>query len=111
MPPRKRTRTMAVSPEPCKDAELFYTLMVFQVHIHMGQLGGCVILFTPQVEDTLFKVPQAPFVRESEVFRDMFDLPVPEDAESDGTSEAHPLRLDGIQLNTFRPFLKAMYAP
>ena len=64
-----------------------------------------------KVEECLFRVPQEPFVRESQAFRNMFDLPGAEDGKNDGADESHPLRLDGIQKGEFRVFLKALYAP
>jgi hypothetical protein len=62
-----------------------------------------------EVEGCLFKVPRGPFERNSEVFQDMFRLPVPENTVPDGSSDEHPLRLDGVKKNDFRQLLKVMF--
>jgi hypothetical protein len=62
-----------------------------------------------QVEGTLFKVPRYPFVRSSEVFRDMFQLPTPKYATPEGSSDQNPLFLDGIKKTDFRRLLKLMF--
>jgi hypothetical protein len=61
------------------------------------------------VEDTLFRVPRRYFEQESEVFHDMFRLPVAEDAIPDGCSDEQPLRLDGILKEDFRQLLRVMF--
>ncbi|KAL5523838.1 hypothetical protein ACEPAG_8011 [Sanghuangporus baumii] len=93
MPPRLRSQAMNPINELCRDDEFFYTLIVFRV------------------EDSLFRVFREPFIRESEVFAGMFDLPVSEGMKRDGTDEAQPLHLEGIRLVDFRPFLKVLHAP
>ncbi|KAF8331243.1 hypothetical protein F5887DRAFT_218845 [Amanita rubescens] len=66
-----------------------------------------VIVF--QVEDQLFKVPRHLFVKLSQVFRDMFELPVPEGVEADGSSDKQPLVLEGIEKKDFVPLLRCLY--
>jgi hypothetical protein len=63
-----------------------------------------------QVENTLFRVPRHHFEQESEVFRDMFQLPIAEDATPDGCSDEQPLRLDGILKQDFRQLLRVMFS-
>ncbi|KAF9457589.1 hypothetical protein BDZ94DRAFT_1314051 [Collybia nuda] len=64
---------------------------------------------TFQVEDSLFKVPQYHFVRESEVFRDMLLLPQPLEGEREGSSDSKPLFLEGVSKIDFQRLLKVMY--
>ena len=64
------------------------------------------------MENVLFRVPRHPFETESEVFRDMFALPLEDDSlVSDGSSDEKPLILDGIAANNFRALLKALMNP
>ncbi|KAH7909358.1 hypothetical protein BJ138DRAFT_1155473 [Hygrophoropsis aurantiaca] len=60
------------------------------------------------VESTLFRVPKHVFVNESDVFRQMFELPVPDGVEVDGCSDERPLRLDLIKQDDFKQLLKAL---
>jgi hypothetical protein len=39
----------------------------------------------------------------------MFQMPAPEEKALDGSSDEHPLRLDGIRESDFRSLLKAMF--
>ncbi|OBZ75090.1 hypothetical protein A0H81_05020 [Grifola frondosa] len=61
------------------------------------------------VENVLFRKPRRPFAQESEVFRNMFELPVPEGSVVDGSSDEHPLRLEGVSSADFRYFLKVLF--
>jgi len=63
------------------------------------------------VENQLFKVPRRNFAIESEIFSDMFQLPVPSEDERalDGSSDDQPLRLDGIKKSDFIQLLRAMF--
>ncbi|KAJ8503539.1 hypothetical protein ONZ45_g10775 [Pleurotus djamor] len=61
------------------------------------------------VEGVLFKVPRHKFESESPIFLSMFELP-PEGLV-DGLSDEQPLRLDGIECNEFRDFLKTIARP
>jgi len=62
-----------------------------------------------QVENRLFKVPRRVFIQESQVFRDMFSLPVPEGILADGTSDSKPLSLDGIMAIDFVRLLRFLF--
>jgi len=80
------------APEPVeRDKSYYFTILIFLVE-------GC-----------LFKLPRAPFERNSEVFQDMFGLPVPENTVTDGSSDENPLRLDGVKKADFRQLLKVMF--
>jgi len=61
------------------------------------------------VEDRLFKVPRRYFEEDSEIFRDMFRLPVPKNVVPEGRSKEKPLHLVGIGKNDFKQLLKVMY--
>jgi len=64
------------------------------------------------VENQLFKVPRRNFEIESEIFSDMFQLPVPKTADGralDGSSDDQPLRLDGIKKSDFVQLLRVMF--
>jgi hypothetical protein len=54
-------------------------------------------------------VPRYPFVRTSEVFRDMFSLPVPDIPSVEGSSDENPLFLEGVDKADFRCLLKVMF--
>ncbi|KAK7462317.1 hypothetical protein VKT23_007918 [Stygiomarasmius scandens] len=60
-----------------------------------------------QVEECLFRVPRFHFEKSSEVFSDMFSLPQAESEE--GESDAHPIRLEGIEAKDFECLLKFLY--
>ena len=65
--------------------------------------------FSPiEVEDQLFKVPRLNFAEGSEVFATMFNLPPPggQDTDQDGSSDDHPLRLEGILKKDFIQLLR-----
>lgn len=61
------------------------------------------------VGDCLFKVPRYPFIRTSEVFRNMFLSPVSDGTPPDGSSDEKPLILEGIEETDFRLLLKVMF--
>ncbi|KAL5511387.1 hypothetical protein ACEPAH_4603 [Sanghuangporus vaninii] len=64
---------------------------------------------TFEVEGTLFRVPRHPFETESQIFKDMFEIP--SDSSADGSSDEKPLILPGISANDFRAFLKVLFDP
>jgi hypothetical protein len=74
--------------------------------VRVEQIDGQVEM---QVEDTLFRVPRCYFEQESEVFRDMFQLPVAKGTTPDGCSDEQPLRLDGIVKEDFRQLLRVTF--
>ncbi|TFK89040.1 hypothetical protein K466DRAFT_546042 [Polyporus arcularius HHB13444] len=63
-----------------------------------------------QVGKRLFKVPRRRFEQESENFRDMFALPT-SDGNVEGSSDEHPLLLEGIAEEEFRTLLRVMFRP
>ncbi|KAI0676490.1 hypothetical protein C8Q78DRAFT_962763 [Trametes maxima] len=64
-----------------------------------------------QVENRLFKVPKRKFVDNSEVFKDMFEIPS-DPASAEGQTDERPLMLEGIKKDEFRALLSIMhYAP
>jgi len=64
---------------------------------------------TFRVGGILLRVPKHHFVEQSEVFRDMFELPVANDTVPDGLSDEQPLRLEGVSIADFRQLLRAMF--
>ncbi|KAF8627758.1 hypothetical protein AX17_006124 [Amanita inopinata Kibby_2008] len=64
------------------------------------------------VEDELFKAPKHLFIEQSEIFRNMFDTPVPEGAPlPDGSTDARPLVLEGVRSVDFMLLLVCLYPP
>ena len=64
------------------------------------------------VENPLFKAPRAPFEEKGSVFLDAFKLPpVDHPAGGEGSSDAHPLVLEGIERDEFRALLRIMSPP
>ena len=53
-----------------------------------------------------FRVPVEAFERRSEVFRDMFALPV---ESPEGRSDDTPIVLEGIEVEDFRALLRFLY--
>ncbi|EAU91908.2 hypothetical protein CC1G_04675 [Coprinopsis cinerea okayama7 len=78
-------------PPPTKNALYFLRIVVFKA------------------ENELFQVPVLYFMSESQFFRDMFKLPPPEGAPVDGSSEDHPIVLEGIRALEFQALLKVMF--
>ncbi|KAG2015317.1 hypothetical protein CC2G_008600 [Coprinopsis cinerea AmutBmut pab1-1] len=62
-----------------------------------------------RAENELFQVPDLYFVKGSQFFRDMFELPTPSGQPADGSSEDRPLVLEGIRAAEFLSLLKVMY--
>ncbi|KAK0226455.1 hypothetical protein IW262DRAFT_1312308 [Armillaria fumosa] len=63
------------------------------------------------VENTLFNVPRYHFENFSEVFKTMFSLPKRDNLTVDGSSDEHPLVLQGVTAQEFRSLLGAMLLP
>jgi len=53
-----------------------------------------------------YRVPRDHFERQSDVFRDMFQLPVPAGKLPDGSSDERPLLLEGIRKEDFQQILR-----
>jgi len=62
---------------------------------------------TFRVENTLFRVPRHVLETSSEVFRDMFLLPVGV-GSTEGETDSHPIVLEGISSHTFKLLLKVL---
>ena len=62
-----------------------------------------------QVENRLFRIPQALLVNNSEFFADMFQLPQGPDDVLEGSSDTNPITVpSGITADEFRHFLCAL---
>ncbi|KIM71308.1 hypothetical protein PILCRDRAFT_82922, partial [Piloderma croceum F 1598] len=61
-----------------------------------------------QVEDTLFRVPQAYF-EHTAIFKTIFTLLPAHNSPVDGSDDEHPFRLEGISKCDFRAFLHVVY--
>ncbi|OCH84254.1 hypothetical protein OBBRIDRAFT_799251 [Obba rivulosa] len=61
------------------------------------------------VEGVLFKVHRRNFENDSEIFQTMFSLPVAEGSIPDGSSDEHPLILQGISKDDFVQLLRVMF--
>ncbi|KAF9552803.1 hypothetical protein CPC08DRAFT_728349 [Agrocybe pediades] len=64
-----------------------------------------------KVENTLFRVPRCGFEVPGCFFATMFTLPGPGEKgeQIEGTDDAHPILLEGIQKSHFKSFLKVLY--
>ncbi|KAJ7114598.1 hypothetical protein C8R43DRAFT_935268 [Mycena crocata] len=96
--PPKRRRTSSESSELhplIRDAQFYY------------ESGDCVI----RVEDTLFRVHRFIFVRDSQVFAELFTLPQASDLAVEGKSDDLPIHLHGDKPDDFRSLFKYIYAP
>lgn len=60
------------------------------------------------VEDHLFRVPRDTLESQSDVFRDLFLLPVQADG-AEGYSDTNPIVLEGIQREEFQSLMKVLY--
>jgi hypothetical protein len=66
----------------------------------------CAHLSWAQVEGQITQVPRAIF-KSSPVFESMFALPQLTGEHADGSSNAHPLKLESISAASFELFVKA----
>ncbi|KAK2467422.1 hypothetical protein APHAL10511_000657 [Amanita phalloides] len=62
-----------------------------------------------QAENRLFKVPRHVFLQQSQVFRDMFSLPVPQDTKPEGMNDDSPLILSGVRAIDFSRLLRYLF--
>jgi hypothetical protein len=90
-----------------RDPVNYYQDIVIQVIHRPRDLVTSINLSLSQVENTLFRAPRGAF-RQSEVFSDMFALPVGEGVDVDGSSYERPLRLEGYLAEDFRQFLRVL---
>ncbi|THU75698.1 hypothetical protein K435DRAFT_560608, partial [Dendrothele bispora CBS 962.96] len=61
------------------------------------------------VEDTLYNVPCQPFMRESDVFHDLFSLPVLVGRKSEGQSDEEPVLLQSVSKVDFERLLSLLF--
>ncbi|TFK24113.1 hypothetical protein FA15DRAFT_694653 [Coprinopsis marcescibilis] len=59
-----------------------------------------------QVENVLYKVPRDNFVKHSEIFESMFQLP---NSSKEGTCNEFPIKLEGYKKSDFESLLKLLY--
>lgn len=60
------------------------------------------------VEDCLFRVPRDTLESQSDIFRDLFLLPVQAD-KAEGYSDSNPIVLEGILKDEFQSLMKVLY--
>ena len=112
MPPDKVCSAGSNSSKaPNKHAEYYFTFTTFLVSdFYNSDQADLTNRHHWQVENELFKVPSRNFAIESEIFSDMFQLPVPTDGTPpDGLSDDRPIRLDGIKKSDFIQLLRVMF--
>jgi hypothetical protein len=61
-----------------------------------------------QVESKLFKVPRRYFEKNSNIWRDVFTLPLGNN-QAEGSSDENPIRLESISSIDFQGLLRVMY--
>ena len=64
---------------------------------------------TVQVEDAVYCVNRVVFVKDSDFFRELFELPAESGEPLEGSSEEQPLRVEGIDKEDMLLFLHAMF--
>jgi len=100
------------STPPCsalqKDNDYFLkdVFVVFQVCKRTSFILNDLYLIR-QAENVLFRVPTHRFINESKIFAELFS--VAEGADSEGSSECNPIRLQGVRSKDFKNFLKLLY--
>ena len=57
----------------------------------------------------MFPVNRGDFTRDSEFFRELFELPQQQDTPVEGTDRDYPLLVEGVRKNDFLLLRKAMY--
>ncbi|KAI0927742.1 hypothetical protein AcW1_005181 [Taiwanofungus camphoratus] len=63
------------------------------------------------IEGTILRLTRYPFENNSKVFRDMYMLPVVDSSIIDGSSDEHPLVLEGVEKAAFEQLLRVLYPP
>jgi hypothetical protein len=95
-----------------QNAEYYFqdlTVLIFQVCKCLPFSAALTFPISLQVENELFKVPRQSFIQHSEVFRNMFSMPIPEGTEPDGFSDKKPLVLQGVETHDFIQLLRYLY--
>lgn len=87
--------------------------IIFRVRGFMISIVSCrvPIMTRLQVEDTLFRVHRFFFTRESAFFRSKLPHPPPPGEFTKGSSDVHPLVLEGTLEVDFERFLWVFYNP
>ena len=57
----------------------------------------------------MFAVPRKGFVRDSEFFRELFELPPEKGKPADGSTRDYPLHIEGVKKEEMALLLRAMY--
>jgi hypothetical protein len=104
------------STPPCsalqKDDDYFLKddFVVFQVCKRTSFILNDLYLIR-QAEHILFRVPTHRFINESKIFAELFSVPHSnaEGADSEGSSECNPIRLQGVRSKDFKSFVKLLY--
>jgi len=78
-------------------------LLAFTIHDRLR------FLHTGQVENVLYRVPRHFFQRDSEMFAQMFTLPVAHGKPQDGSSDDQPLHLEDQEPGDLEAFLSLLY--
>jgi hypothetical protein len=65
----------------------------------------CFDVMSVEVEGRITRIPRKLFAG-SAIFKDMFDLPQAADVVVDGTDNEHPLKLEGLNYNDYKVFVR-----
>jgi len=90
-----------------RDKNFYFSFVIFQVCPFCPSLPPHI--YVAQVEDALYNVPRQPFMRESDVFHDMFSLPVPVGRKAEGQSDEEPVLLQSVSKVDFERLLNLMF--
>ena len=95
-----------------RDPSFYSDHIVFQVCVSPKHIKSLPLLTqrTPKVGMRLFKVPRRKFEEGSEVFRNMFAMPLG-DGVVEGQTDEHPLVLESISMEEFRSLLRVTFNP
>jgi hypothetical protein len=102
---------MATDADPPRNEKYYLDIVHFLVRPLNHGRGRCSLTDGSQVEGCLFKVPRQPFENNSQIFRDMFGMPEIVDSPREGSSDEHPLRLEGVKSWDFEQLLRVMLTP
>ena len=101
------TQAAAVRNAPCYEFEpLFLQVRLRRLHGWWYRHSQFV---TAQVEDAVYCVNRVVFVKDSDFFRELFELPAESGRPVEGSSNEHPLRVEGIDKEDMLLFLHAMF--
>lgn len=103
------------NPKVERHPEYYFDIVIFLVRDthRSGQDDSPIGGMMHQVENQLFRVPRRNFATQSDIFSDMFQLPLPEgdgaSPEPEGLTDDRPIRLDGISRSSFILLLRVMF--